>query len=117
MLPAADESLHRARVAFGGTTSRVTRKAAALSGFGWGCVGGAALVALMYWSGAIIGLRPLPQLLNEPILSLMPGIVFGFLIDSLQPAGKVGAEVVLIAAMLAALGAAAAASPVSTLRR
>src|SRR5438034_9018667 len=105
MLPAADESLHRARVAFGGTTSRVTRKAAALSGFGWGCVGGAALVALMYWSGAIIGLRPVPQVLNAPTLSLMPGIVFGVLSHNLQHAGKVVEERALIAAMGAALRA------------
>ena len=94
----------------------MTRKAAALSGFGWGCVGGAALVALMYWSGAIIGLRPLPQLLNEPILSLMPGFVFGFLIDTLQHAGKVVEEVGLIVAMVAALGALGAASAVANLR-
>src|SRR5207244_4866219 len=79
---------YTACVPFGGTTSRVTRRAAAWSGFGWGCIGGATLVALMYWGGAIIGLRPLPQLLNEPILSLMPGFVFGFLIDTLQHAGK-----------------------------
>src|SRR5256714_5246428 len=105
-----------ARVPFGGTTSRVTRKAAALSGFGWGCVGGAALVALMYWAGAVLGLRPLPQLLNEPILSLMPGFIFGFLIDTLQHAGKVVEEAGLIVAMVAALGALGAASAVANLR-
>src|SRR5207302_1847025 len=87
-----------------------------LSGFGWGCVGGAALIALMYWSGPIIGLRPLPQLLNEPILSLMPGFVFGFLIDTLQHAGKVVEEFGLIVAMVVALGLLGAASAVANLR-
>ncbi len=94
----------------------MTRKSAALSGFGWGCVGGAALVALMYWAGAYLGLRPLPQLLNEPILSLMPGFVFGFLIDTLQHAGKVVEEIGLIVAMVIALGVLGAASAVANLR-
>ena len=58
----------------------MTRRQAALHGFGWGCIGGLALVALMYLANLILGLRPLPQLLNEPLLSLMPGFVFGFLI-------------------------------------
>src|SRR6266508_4400623 len=66
----------------------MTRKTAALSGFAWGCVGGVALIALMYYAGVFLGLRPLPQLLNEPLLALMPGFVFGFLIDTLQHAGK-----------------------------
>ena len=61
----------------------MTRRQAALHGFGWGCIGGLALVALMYLANLILGLRPLPQLLNEPLLSLMPGFVFGFLIDNL----------------------------------
>jgi len=94
----------------------VTRKAAALSGFGWGCIGGAALVALMYWGGALFGLNPLPQLLNEPILSLMPGFVFGFLIDKLQHAGKVVEELGLIVAMIIALGVLGGASAVANLR-
>ncbi len=94
----------------------MTRKSAALSGFGWGCVGGAALVALMYWAGAYLGLRPLPQLLNEPILSLMPGFVFGFLIDTLQHAGKVVEEIGLIVAMVIALGVLGAAAAVANLR-
>ena len=54
----------------------MTRKKAALHGFGWGIVGGLALVGLMYYAGALLGLRPLPQLLNEPLLSVMPGFVF-----------------------------------------
>src|SRR5438445_12764304 len=70
----------------------------------------------MYWGGAIIGLRPLPQLLNEPSLSLMPGFVFGFLIDTLQHAGKVVEELGLIVAMIVALGALGAAWAWTALR-
>lgn len=94
----------------------MTRKQAALHGFGWGCVAGVALVALMYYSGAFLGLRPLPQLLNEPLLSLLPGFVFGFLIDTLQHAGKVVEELGLIVAMVVALGVLGAASSVASLR-
>src|SRR6266571_7991487 len=82
----------------------MTRKEAAFGGFGWGCIGGVALVGLMYYAGAFLGLRPLPQLLNEPLLSIMPGFVFGFLIDKLQHAGKVVEEIGLIVAMVVALG-------------
>src|SRR5438045_9164521 len=94
----------------------MTRREAALHGFGWGVVAGLALVGLMYWAGAYLGLRPLPQLLNEPILSLMPGFVFGFLIDTLQHAGKVVEEIGLIVAMVIALGVLGAASAVANLR-
>ena len=82
----------------------LTRRQAATSGFGWGCIAGLALVALMYLCALVFGLRPLPHLLNEPILSLMPGFVFGFLIDNLQHAGKVVEELGLIVAMIVALG-------------
>src|SRR6266511_3828335 len=88
----------------------MTRKAVALSGFAWGCVGGVVLVALMYYAGVLLGLRPLPQLLNEPLLALMPGFVFGFLIDTLQHAGKVVEELGLIVLMVLALGLLGAAS-------
>ncbi|TMC82333.1 MAG: hypothetical protein E6I61_03635 [Chloroflexi bacterium] len=94
----------------------MTRKQAALHGFGWGCIGGLALVALMYLAGLVLGLRPLPQLLNEPLLSLMPGFVFGFLIDKLQHAGKVVEEFGLIVAMVVALGVLGAAASVAGLR-
>jgi len=94
----------------------VTGKQAALNGFGWGAVGGVALVALMYLASGIFGLRPLPQLLNGPLLSLMPGFVFGFLIDTLQHAGKVVEEFGLIVAMVIALGVLGAASAVANLR-
>lgn len=70
-----------------------------------GTAAGAALVALMYLAGLLLGLRALPQLLQQPLLDLMPGAVFGFLIDNLQHAGKVLEEAGLIVAMIAALGA------------
>src|SRR5438270_2220736 len=94
----------------------MTRKAAAAKGFGWGIAGGAALVALMYLSQGIFGLRPLPQLLNNPLLSLMPGPIFGFLIDTLQHAGKVVEELGLVVEMVAGLGVLGAASAVTSLR-
>ncbi len=84
--------------------TEVSGRQAALRGFGWGAVAGVALVALMYLANLLLGLRPLPQLLNQPLLSLMPGFVFGFLIDTLQHAGKVVEELGLIVAMVAALG-------------
>ena len=94
----------------------MTRTQTALSGFAWGAIGGSALVALMYASSAIFGLRPLPQLLNEPLLALLPGFVFGFLIDTLQHAGKVVEELGLVLAMIIALGLLAAASALASLR-
>src|ERR1700716_4457496 len=68
-----------------------------------GAVAGTVLVALMYLLGPLAGLRPLPQLLQQPILDLMPGAVFGFLIDNLQHAGKVVEEASLILGMIAGL--------------
>jgi DMSO/TMAO reductase YedYZ molybdopterin-dependent catalytic subunit len=70
----------------------------------------------MYLAGLLFGLRPLPQLLNEPILSLMPGFVFGFLIDTLQHAGKVVEELGLIVAMVLALGVLGGAAALASLR-
>lgn len=95
----------------------LTRRQAAASGFGWGCIAGLALVALMYLCGLVFGLRPLPQLLNEPLLSLVPGFVFGFLIDTLQHAGKVVEELGLIVAMVVGLGAVGAAEALTQTRR
>lgn len=96
--------------------NRPDRRAAALRGFGWGMIAGTALVAIMYLANLLLGLRPLPQLLNQPILSLMPGFVFGFLIDTLQHAGKVVEEAGLIVAMVVALGVLGAAWAVAALR-
>jgi DMSO/TMAO reductase YedYZ molybdopterin-dependent catalytic subunit len=95
---------------------RMTRRSAAIEGFAWGVVAGLVLVALMYLASALLGLRPLPQALNDPLLSIMPGFVFGFLIDTLQHAGKVVEEVGLAIAMVAALGVLGAAWSVTALR-
>jgi DMSO/TMAO reductase YedYZ molybdopterin-dependent catalytic subunit len=73
-------------------------------------------VTLMYLADLVIGLRPLPQLLNQPLLSIMPGFVFGFLIDTLQHAGKVVEELGLIVAMVVGLGVLGAAWAVTGLR-
>src|SRR5215469_6574549 len=94
----------------------MTRRQAALQGFPWGVVGGLAVVALMYLAALLLGLRPLPQILNEPLLSIMPGFAFGFLIDTLQHAGKVVEELGLIVAMVAGFGLVGAANSVASLR-
>lgn len=73
-------------------------------GFGSGVVAGLVLVALMYLAKLLIGTTPLPQLLQQPILAVMPGFVFGFLIDTLQHAGKVVEEAGLIVGMIVGLG-------------
>jgi DMSO/TMAO reductase YedYZ molybdopterin-dependent catalytic subunit len=70
----------------------------------------------MYIASLVLYLRPLPQLLNQPLLSIMPGFVFGFLIDTLQHAGKVVEELGLIVAMIAGLGLLGAAWGWSSLR-
>jgi DMSO/TMAO reductase YedYZ molybdopterin-dependent catalytic subunit len=77
---------------------------AAWRGFAFGALAGLALVALMYLAGSFLGLRPLPQALSGPVLAIMPGFVFGFLIDTLQHAGKVVEEFGLIVAMVVGLG-------------
>ena len=75
-----------------------------IRGFGSGVVAGLVLVALMYLAKLIIGTTPLPQLLQQPILAVMPGFVFGFLIDTLQHAGKVVEEAGIIVGMIVGLG-------------
>ena len=70
----------------------------------------------MYLANLLLGLRTLPALLNQPILSLMPGFVFGFLIDTLQHAGKVVEELGLIVAMVVGLGVLGAAWAVASVR-
>jgi DMSO/TMAO reductase YedYZ molybdopterin-dependent catalytic subunit len=69
-----------------------------------GLAAGLAAVAAMYVAGLLTGLRALPDLLQQPILGVMPGPVFGFLIDNLQHAGKVLEEAGLIVTMVVALG-------------
>ncbi len=90
---------------------------AAIEGFGWGVLGGLVLVALMYTASSLLGLKPLPQALNEPLLAVMPGIVFGYLIDKLQHAGKVLEEIGLIVTMVIALGVLGAAWSWNAARR
>ncbi len=75
-----------------------------IRGFGSGVVAGLVLVALMYMAKLLIGTTPLPQLLQQPILAVMPGFVFGFLIDTLQHAGKVVEEAGIIVGMIVGLG-------------
>jgi DMSO/TMAO reductase YedYZ molybdopterin-dependent catalytic subunit len=80
-----------------------------------GAIAGTVVVAGMYLLGPLAGLRPLPHLLQQPLLDVMPGAVFGFLIDRLQHAGKVVEEVGLIVALLA--GFAVAGGVYAALRR
>src|SRR5438876_12390705 len=94
----------------------MNRRAAVIHGFGWGALAGLVLVALMYLASLLLDLKPLTQELNEPLLSIMPGFVFGFLIDTLQHAGKVVEELGLIVAMIVALGALGGAASVASLR-
>jgi DMSO/TMAO reductase YedYZ molybdopterin-dependent catalytic subunit len=73
-----------------------------------GAIAGTATLAAMYVAALLTGVRPLPDVLSQPVLAVMPGPVFGFLIDRLQHLGKVLEEaglVVGIVAALAALGA------------
>lgn len=94
----------------------LSRRQTALRGFGWGAIAGLALVAMMYLANLLLGLRPLPQLLNQPLLAVMPGFVFGFLIDTLQHAGKVVEELGLIVAMVVGLGVLGSAWALASLR-
>src|SRR3977135_431642 len=96
--------------------TELSRRQTALHGFAWGALAGLVLVALMYLANLLLGLRPLPQLLNQPLLALMPGFVFGFLIDTLQHAGKVVEEVGLIVGMVVGLGVLGSASALAGLR-
>ena len=75
-----------------------------IRGFGSGVVAGVVLVTLMYLAKLLIGTSPLPQLLQQPILAVMPGFVFGFLIDTLQHAGKVVEEAGIVVGMIVGLG-------------
>ncbi len=76
-----------------------------------GAAAGVAAAATMYLLASLAGTRTLPALLSEPFLALMPGPLFGFLIDRLQHLGKMLEELGLLVAMvllLAGLGAAIA---------
>ena len=78
-----------------------------------GLVGGVVAIATMELA-SLAGLQPLPALVQEPLLSHLPGPLFGFLIDRLQHAGKVLEEVGLLLVMLAVLtGLGAAMEPLA----
>jgi DMSO/TMAO reductase YedYZ molybdopterin-dependent catalytic subunit len=68
-----------------------------------GLLAGLAAAAAMYLASLLTGMRALPDLLQQPILAVMPGPVFGFLIDNLQHAGKVIEEAGLILTMVLGL--------------
>jgi len=89
----------------GGWVYRLTMRSGARAG----AIAGTATLAAMYVSALLTGIRPLPDVLSQPVLAAMPGPVFGFLIDRLQHLGKVLEEaglVVGIVVALAVLGAA-----------
>ncbi|HYZ03053.1 MAG TPA: molybdopterin-dependent oxidoreductase [Candidatus Binatia bacterium] len=75
-----------------------------------GLAAGLAAVGAMELAGALGALRPLPDLLQGPVLAAMPGPVFGFMIDRLQHLGKVLEEIGLLLAMVVVLGALAVAA-------
>src|SRR5260370_1000858 len=87
---------------------------AAWRGLAWGALAGLALVALMYLASTFLGLRPLPQALSGPVLAIMPGFVFGFVIGTLQDGGRVVEEFGLIVAMVVGLGVLGAAWAVAS---
>lgn len=72
------------------TSTQVRRGALA------GAIAGTTAVACMYLAADLTGVEPLPRRLQEPLLSIMPGPVFGFLIDRLQHLGKVVEEMGLV---------------------
>jgi len=75
-----------------------------LRGFTAGAVVGLAVLAVMYIAAALFGFQPLPQALQQPLLNVMPGPVFGFLIDTLQHAGKVLEEFGIIVGLVVLAG-------------
>ncbi|MGH7918913.1 MAG: molybdopterin-dependent oxidoreductase [Candidatus Dormibacteraceae bacterium] len=66
------------------------------------CGGAAGLGAIgaMEIIAALLGTQAMPQLIQAPLLSLLPGAVFGFLIDALQHWGKIGEEIGLLVAIV-----------------
>src|SRR4030088_849643 len=82
-----------------------------------GLVAGLVTAAAMYLGAALVGLRTLPEALQQPVLATMPGPVFGFLIDNLQHAGKVLEEAGLLVVMVLALSALGIAAGVVAERR
>jgi DMSO/TMAO reductase YedYZ molybdopterin-dependent catalytic subunit len=85
-------------------------------GAGVGAAVAFALVAASYVAASVFGVASLPDLIQAPLLSALPGPVFGFLIDSLQHFGKVTEETGLVILMVA-LGAGAGGLAATTLHR
>jgi DMSO/TMAO reductase YedYZ molybdopterin-dependent catalytic subunit len=83
----------------------VGKNAALRRGAAAGGVAGVVTLAAMYAASAVVGVKPLPDLLSQPVLALMPGPVFGFLIDRLQHAGKVLEEAGLVVVLVFAFAA------------
>ncbi|MHB8588403.1 MAG: hypothetical protein ACYDA0_06075 [Candidatus Dormibacteraceae bacterium] len=74
------------------------------------------MVAGSYLAASVFGVAPLPDLIQVPLLSALPGPVFGFLIDHLQHTGKVTEETGLVISMVA-LGIGAGRLVAAILRR
>jgi DMSO/TMAO reductase YedYZ molybdopterin-dependent catalytic subunit len=89
----------------------------ALRGALAGGVAGLSAAGAMYLLASVAGVRTLPALLSEPLLAVLPGPVFGFLIDRLQHLGKVIEELGLVLAMLLLLAALGAAVAIAGARR
>ncbi|HEX6488326.1 MAG TPA: molybdopterin-dependent oxidoreductase [Candidatus Dormibacteraeota bacterium] len=66
---------------------------------------GLAILAVIYILAGLIGFPPLPEILQQPLLNILPGPVFGFLIDTLQHAGKVLEEFGIIVGLVVLAGA------------
>lgn len=79
-----------------------------LRGFTVGAVAALAVLAVMYLAAPLLGFQPLPEALQQPLLNVLPGPVFGFLIDTLQHAGKVLEELGIIAGLVLLAGLAGA---------
>ncbi|MDQ6901356.1 MAG: molybdopterin-dependent oxidoreductase [Candidatus Dormibacteraeota bacterium] len=95
---------------------RSTRATLFWRGGAAGALAGLAAAAVMELLALGVGLKTLPDLLQGPLLGLLPGPVFGFLIDTLQHLGKVLEEAGLLLAMVLALGALGAAAAVAEAR-
>jgi DMSO/TMAO reductase YedYZ molybdopterin-dependent catalytic subunit len=89
---------------------RIWRGLVAGAAAGLGAVGAMEIVA------AVLSSNALPQLLQGPFLALLPGPVFGFLIDSLQHWGKVFEEVGILAALVVGFALAGLATEVLAAR-
>ncbi|MBO0707248.1 MAG: molybdopterin-dependent oxidoreductase [Candidatus Dormibacteraeota bacterium] len=75
-----------------------------------GAAAGLGAVGAMEIVAAVLGTDALPQLIQAPLLALLPGAVFGFLIDSLQHWGKVMEEAGILVALVAVFAAAGVAT-------